>query len=232
MLFLKNLLLRNFQGCCLLFNYQGSSLFSLIRSSFGILSRRFLFVKNFFIFLFTVCSGSVSPSQVSFNRLSHPLSSVKNFFHFVQRSALASCPTVALRLVLFIGLSQRQVVSYHGKSELSMFFLFFIFFAQFRQFTFVFTYSIMLLICCPLFRPIQNSSLQKLCTSWHFFIINNAVYVYSLLSFLPLPEYCIPSFYLLPDFSIQVDAVSKSRHFPAYLRKNFTRFIFPFVNGG
>ena len=99
MLFLKNLLLRNFQGCCLLFNYQGSSLFLLIRSSFDILSRRFLFVKN--------------------------------FFHVVQRSALASCPTVALGLILFIGLSQRQVVSYHGKSELSMFF---IFFAQFRQF--------------------------------------------------------------------------------------------------
>ena len=162
MLFLKNLLLRNFQGCCLLFNYQGSSLFLLTRSSFDILSRRFPFVKNFFHFLFAVCSGSVSSSQVSFNRLSHPLSSVKNFFHFVQRSALASCPTVALGLILFIGLSQRQVVSYHGKSELSMFF---IFFAQFRQFTFVFTYDIMLLISCPLFRPIQNSSLQKLCTS-------------------------------------------------------------------
>ena len=126
MLFLKNLLLRNFQGCCLLFNYQGSSLFLLIRSSFDILSRRFPFVKNFFHFLFAVCSGSVSPSQVSFNRLSHPHPSVKNFFHVVQRSALASCPTVALGLVLFIGLSQRQVVSYHGKSELSMFFLFFI----------------------------------------------------------------------------------------------------------
>ena len=115
---------------------QLSRFFSLFFSSdsFYILSKAFLFVKNFFIFLFTVCSGSVSPSQVSFNRLSHPLSSVKNFFHVVQRSALASCPTVALGLVLFIGLSQRQVVSYHGKSELSMFFLFFIFFAQFRQF--------------------------------------------------------------------------------------------------
>ena len=117
MLFLKNLLLRNFQGCCLLFNYQGSSLFLLIRSSFDILSRRFLFVKNFFHFLFSVCSGSVSSSQVSFNRLSHPHPSVKNFFYVVQRSALASCPTVALGLILFIGLSQRQVVSYHGKSE-------------------------------------------------------------------------------------------------------------------
>ena len=136
MLFLKNLLLRNFQGCCLLFNYQGSSLFLLTRSSFDILSRCFSLVKNFFIFLFlfAVCSGSCSPSQVSLFRLSHQLLFVKNFFHFVQRSALASCPTVALGLILFIGLSQRQVVSYHGKSELSMFFLFFIFFAQFRQF--------------------------------------------------------------------------------------------------
>lgn len=96
MLFLKNLLLRNFQGCCLLFNYQGFSLFLLIRNSSDILSRHFPFVKNFFHF--AVCSGSVSSSQVSFNRLSHPLPSVKNFFHVVQRSALASCPTVALRL--------------------------------------------------------------------------------------------------------------------------------------
>ena len=132
MLFLKNLLLRNFQGCCLLFNYQGSSLFLLIRNSSDILSRHFPFVKNFFHF--AVCSGSVSSSQVILFRLPHQLLSVKNFFHFVQRSALASCSTVALGLILFIGLSQRQVVSYHGKSELSMFFLFFIFFAQFRQF--------------------------------------------------------------------------------------------------
>ena len=80
MLFLKNLLLRNFQGCCLLFNYQGSSLFSLIRSSFNILSRCFSLVKNFFIFLFAVCSGSCSPSQVSLFRISHRLLFVKNFF--------------------------------------------------------------------------------------------------------------------------------------------------------
>jgi len=90
MLFLKNLLLRNFQGCCLLFNYQGSSLFLLIRSSFDILSRRFPFVKNFFHFLFAVCSGSVSPSQVSFNRLSHPLPSVKNFFIFLPEFSMCT----------------------------------------------------------------------------------------------------------------------------------------------
>ena len=165
MLFLKNLLLRNFQGCCLLFNYQGSSLFLLIRSSSDILSRRFSLVKNFFIFLFAVCFGFFLPHKSAYLDYHIDFSLSRTFFHFVQRSALASCPTAALGLILFIGLSQRQVVSYHGKSELSMFFLFFIFFAQFRQFTFVFTYDIMLLISCPLFRPIQNNSLQKLCTS-------------------------------------------------------------------
>ena len=102
MLFLKNLLLRNFQGCCLLFNYQGSSLFLLIRSSSDILSRRFLFVKNFFHFLFTVCSGSVSSSQVSFNRLSHPLSIVKNFF--IPYSGLLSPPASVWRCGWFFSL--------------------------------------------------------------------------------------------------------------------------------
>ena len=148
-----------------MFNYQGSSLFLLIRSSSDILSRCSSLVKNFFIFLFAVCSGFFLPHKSAYSDYHIDFSLSRTFFHFVQRSALASCPTVALGLILFIGLSQRQVVSYHGKNELSMFFLFFIFFAQFRQFTFVFTYDIMLLISCPLFRPIQNSSLQKLCTS-------------------------------------------------------------------
>ena len=148
-----------------MFNYQGSSLFLLIISSSDILSRHFSLVKNFFIFLFAVCFGFFPPRKSAYLDYHIDFSLSRTFFHFVQRSALASCPTVALGLILFIGLSQRQVVSYHGKNELSMFFLFFIFFAQFRQFTFVFTYDIMLLISCPLFRPIQNSSLQKLCTS-------------------------------------------------------------------
>ena len=134
MLFLKNLLLRNFQGCCLLFNYQGSSLFLLIRSSFDILSRRFPFVKNFFIFFLLSVPEVFLPHKSALTGYHIDFSLSRTFFHFVQRSALASCPTVALGLILFIGLSQRQVVSYHGKSELSMFFLFFIFFAQFRQF--------------------------------------------------------------------------------------------------
>ena len=134
MLFLKNLLLRNFQGCCLLFNYQGSSLFLLTRSSFGILSRRFPFVKNFFHFLFAVCSGSVSPSQVSFNRLSHPHPSVKTFFTL--SSDLLSHPVPQWPLGLFFSsvcLSDKWYLI-TGKSELSMFFLFLFFRLQFRQF--------------------------------------------------------------------------------------------------
>ena len=134
MLFLKNLLLRNFQGCCLLFNYQGSSLFLLIRSSSDILSRRFSLVKNFFIFLFAVCFGFFLPHKSAYldYHIRFPLSRTFSF-----RTVVCSRPLLpysALRLVLFFGLPQRQVVSYHGKSELSMFFLFFIFFAQFRQF--------------------------------------------------------------------------------------------------
>ncbi|WP_207663685.1 hypothetical protein, partial [Mediterraneibacter gnavus] len=79
-----------------------------------------------FLFFFSLSVSVFSLSQVSLFRLPHQLLSVKNFFHFVQQSALASCSTVALGLVLFIGLSQRQVVSYHYAGELSMIFLFFI----------------------------------------------------------------------------------------------------------
>ena len=98
MLFLKNLLLRNFQGCCLLFNYQGSSLFLLIRSSSEILPRRFSLVKNFFIFLFAVCSGFFLPHKSAYLGYHIDFSLSRTFFHFVQRSALASCPIAALRL--------------------------------------------------------------------------------------------------------------------------------------
>ena len=133
MLFLKNLLLRNFQGCCLLFNYQGSSLFLLIRSSFDILSRRFPFVKNFFIFFL------LSVPEVF---LPHKSALIGYHIRILLSRLFSRCPAICSRilshsgpwLILFIGLSQRQVVSYHGKSELSMFFLFFILFAQFRQF--------------------------------------------------------------------------------------------------
>ena len=82
MLFLKNLLLRNFQGCCLLFNYQGSSLFLLIRSSSDILSRRFSLVKNFFIFLFAVCFGFFLPHKSAYLDYHINFSLSRTFFIF------------------------------------------------------------------------------------------------------------------------------------------------------
>ena len=132
MLFLKNLLLRNFQGCCLLFNYQGSSLFLLIRSSFDILSRRFPFVKNFFIFFLLSVPEVFLPHKsaligyhirillsrtfftLSSDLLSHPVPSRPCGFRSLLRSVSATCAILSLC---------RWIVND-----------FFIFFAQFRQF--------------------------------------------------------------------------------------------------
>lgn len=99
MLFLKNLLLRNFQGCCLLFNYQGSSLFLLIRSSFDILSHYFLFVKNFFHFLFAVCSGFFLPHKSAYLDYHIDFSLSRTFFTLY--SDLLSHPVPQRPLGLF-----------------------------------------------------------------------------------------------------------------------------------
>ena len=99
MLFLKNLLLRNFQGCCLLFNYQGSSLFLLIRSSFDILSRCFSLVKNFFIFLFAVCFGFFLPHKSAYLDYHIDFSLSRTFFTLY--SDLLSHPVPQRPLGLF-----------------------------------------------------------------------------------------------------------------------------------
>ena len=99
MLFLKNLLLRNFQGCCLLFNYQGSSLFLLIRSGSDILSHRFLFVKNFFHFLFAVCSGFFLPHKSAYLDYHIDFSLSRTFFTLY--SDLLSHPVPQRPLGLF-----------------------------------------------------------------------------------------------------------------------------------
>ena len=65
-----------FKGCCcLLFSYQGSFLLFFSSDSFYILSKAFLFVKNFSI-LFLLCRFS----RISLNSLSFSLSFVKNLF--------------------------------------------------------------------------------------------------------------------------------------------------------
>ena len=99
MLFLKNLLLRNFQGCCLLFNYQGSSLFLLIRSSSDILSYRFSLVKNFFIFLFAVCFGFFLPHKSAYLGYHIDFSLSRTFFTLY--SDLLSHPVPQCPLGLF-----------------------------------------------------------------------------------------------------------------------------------
>ena len=98
MLFLKNLLLRNFQGCCLLFNYQGSSLF-LLRSSSDILSRCFSLVKNFFIFLFAVCFGFFLPHKSAYLGYHIDFSLSRTFFTLY--SDLLSHPVPQRPLGLF-----------------------------------------------------------------------------------------------------------------------------------
>src|SRR5699024_6364476 len=90
---------------------------------------------------------SRSASSDSLYRLSHLQGVVNSFFHlFFQRFRLLSfrspapgCSASASPAGLIsCGFSkprhQRQVLSYHRKRELSMFFLFFIYFRQFTQF--------------------------------------------------------------------------------------------------
>ena len=142
----KNFLFKEiFKGCCLLFSYQGSchSFFAtaliFYQSSFA-LSRTF-----YFSFLSSPLPSRSASSDILY-RLSHQLSVVNNFFHlFFQRFQLPFSaprtpvvPPPRLRQCLTSAVSrccpQRQVLSYHLKKELSMFFLFFIYFRQFTQF--------------------------------------------------------------------------------------------------
>ena len=105
------------------------------------LSRTFLF----FCFAHPLPFRSVSSD--SLYRLSHLQGVVNSFFHLffqrfrllLSRSPAPGCSASASPAGLIsCGFSrprhQRQVLSYHYKMELSMFFLFFIYFRQFTQF--------------------------------------------------------------------------------------------------
>ena len=144
---LRNFLFKEiFKGCCLLFSYQGSCrsflatalIFYQICSA---LSRTFLFSCFALPLSFRSASGD------SLYNLSHQQSVVNSFFHlFFQRfrlllfrSPAPGCSASASPAGLIsCGFSrprhQRQVLSYHYKMDLSMFFLFFIYFRQFAQF--------------------------------------------------------------------------------------------------
>ncbi len=81
-----------------MFNYQGSSLF-LLRSSFSILSRCFSLVKNFFIFLFAVCSGSFLPHKSAY--LDYHINFSLSRIFFTLYSDLLSHPVPQWPLGLF-----------------------------------------------------------------------------------------------------------------------------------
>ena len=145
-LFEKFSLQRNFQGLLSIVQLSRFLSFSLC-DSFDILSNLFRFVKNFFIFLFCPLRFPLGPLQATACIDYHISSALSTtFFHlFFQRFQLPFSaprtpvvPPPRLRQCLTSAVSrccpQRQVLSYHLKKELSMFFLFFIYFRQFTQF--------------------------------------------------------------------------------------------------
>ena len=139
--FLEISLQRNFQG--LLSIVQLSRFLSFFScDSFDILSNPIRFVKNFFIFLFCLICFPFGPLQATACIGYHISKALSTVF---------SCPRLfRLRvsgwpdfLRLLKPRHQRQVLSYHCRMELSMFFLFFIYFRQFTQFNIVWHHQLL-----------------------------------------------------------------------------------------
>ena len=132
-LFEKFSLQRNFQG--LLSIVQLSRFLSFFScDSFDILSNLFRFVKNFFIFFcLSFLLSSRSASSDSLYRLSHRRAVVNHFFKLFPAPG-RSLPQDLLPPIVppprhrpgvcscFCPRHQRQVLSYHHRKELSMFF--------------------------------------------------------------------------------------------------------------
>ena len=124
-----NFLLKNLQGCCLLFNYQGS--FSLLSSQ-----RQLIYIITFtiacqqlFYFSFSLFVPIISVVRNSLSRISFLSTFVNRKFHlfFAFPWALKHFPVLSHATACII---------YHARPELSILFLLFILFAQFIQFTF------------------------------------------------------------------------------------------------
>ena len=82
-----NFLLKNLQGCCLLFNYQGSFSCCRLSDSLFILSHSQSLVNNFFIFLFCCplqSSLSFETAYLEYHFYRHL--STRNFIYFFLRS--------------------------------------------------------------------------------------------------------------------------------------------------
>lgn len=118
--------------------------------SFYIISKRFMFVNNFFIFLLLRSSSS----RDSFNRISYPSKIVNSFFicfcnsfffavlsefsrlicsKILQFFEIFARMTSACHSLVSVSISERML-SYHDFPELSMLFLYFAQFRIFRQF--------------------------------------------------------------------------------------------------
>ena len=125
-----NFLLKNLQGCCLLFNYQGS--FSLLSSQ-----RQLIYIITFtiacqqlFYFSFLLFVSIISVVRNSLFRISFLSTFVNRKFHlffyfFAFPWALKHFPVLSHATACII---------YHARPELSILFLLFILFAQFTQF--------------------------------------------------------------------------------------------------
>ena len=126
----------------------------LFSGSSDILSNPFRFVKNFFIFLFCPIR-SLSQLLFATAYVYYHIGSALSTTFFSCFSALFPPGDSPPRprsgnLLFFKRCPQRQVLSYHGRKELSIFFLFFIYFRQFAQFRFFALFRILILIdlCC------------------------------------------------------------------------------------
>ena len=125
-----NFLLKNLQGCCLLFNYQGS--FSLLSSQ-----RQLIYIITFtiacqqlFYFSCSLSASIISVVRNSLSRISFLSTFVNRKFHlffFAFPWALKHFPVLSHATACII---------YHACPELSILFLLFILFAQFIQFIF------------------------------------------------------------------------------------------------
>ena len=145
-----NFLLKNLQGCCLLFNYQGS--FSLLSSqrqliyiSIIAIACQQLFCFSFFIFLFCCLfrsSLSFETAYLEYHFLRHL--SIRNLFFFQSSWSCFSSNLIfkdCFLLPYTWALKHFPVLShataciiYHACPELSILFLLFILFTQFIQF--------------------------------------------------------------------------------------------------
>ena len=139
---------KNFQGLLSIVQLSMFFVVAVSCDSFYIISKRFMFVNNFFISFLLLWS---SPSRDSFNRIAHPSELVNSFliwfcnsFFFAILSGFSRLiypeilqffkifarMTSACHSLVSVSTSERML-SYHGFLELSMLFLYF---AQFRIF--------------------------------------------------------------------------------------------------